>query len=158
MPILKNGKHELFAQWLAKGKSQMDAYALAGFKPHSANANRLSGYESVRARVAELKERAAARSEITTESLIAELDEVLELAKAKGQTAAAVSALKEKAILSGKRIERRENGNAGDFAALTDDELENEIRALTSGGITPVAAASGRASHKGKSSGVRKLN
>jgi phage terminase small subunit len=34
MPVLKNARHEKFAQALAKGKSATDAYNEAGFKPH----------------------------------------------------------------------------------------------------------------------------
>jgi hypothetical protein len=40
----------------------------------------------------------------------------------------AVSALKEKGILSGRRIERTEIGGPGDFDHLTDEELERDIR------------------------------
>ena len=40
-----------------------------------------------------------------------------------GQLSAAVSALKEKGVLSSHRIERKEVGPAGAFDALTDYEL-----------------------------------
>lgn len=65
MSVLKNQRHELFAQGLAKGLSQDAAYEAAGFKPSRSNASRLSTNENVIARVTELKERAAARTEIT---------------------------------------------------------------------------------------------
>lgn len=65
MSVLANQRHELFAQGLAKGLPASTAYAEAGFKPHEGNASRLSANEKVRARVTELKERAAARTEIT---------------------------------------------------------------------------------------------
>jgi hypothetical protein len=39
----------------------------------------------------------------------------------------AVAAIKEKGVLSGKRIERAEVGAAGEFDALTDDELERAL-------------------------------
>jgi hypothetical protein len=52
----------------------------------------------------------------------------LELARAQamenGHEAAAVSATKEKSILTGLRIERSEIGAPGDFDHLNDDELE----------------------------------
>jgi len=52
------------------------------------------------------------------------------LAKAmdSGQLSAAVSALKEKGVLSGKRIERAEIGGPGEFDHLSDDELLAAIR------------------------------
>lgn len=56
--MLKNGKHELFAQALAQGKTADESYAEAGFNPHRGNASRLSSNESIQARVAELRERA----------------------------------------------------------------------------------------------------
>lgn len=65
MSVLKNPRYELFAQGLAKGLSQDAAYETAGFKPSRSNASRLSAKENIIARVAELKERAAARTEIT---------------------------------------------------------------------------------------------
>ena len=63
MPALKNARHERFAQELAKGKSQAEAYTAAGFKGSDAairaNASRLIAKDSVSARVSELTERAA---------------------------------------------------------------------------------------------------
>lgn len=62
---LPNPKHEHFAQALAKGMTATDAYAEVGYKPHDSNAARLSGNDRIKARVAELLERAAVRTEIT---------------------------------------------------------------------------------------------
>jgi hypothetical protein len=44
-----------------------------------------------------------------------------------GQLSAAVTAIKEKGILSGKRIERREIGAPGEFETMTDEELEHAL-------------------------------
>jgi hypothetical protein len=44
-----------------------------------------------------------------------------------GQLSAAVAAIKEKGVLTGKRIERSEVGGPGEFDALTDDELERAL-------------------------------
>ena len=65
MSVLKNQRHELFAQALAKGETVDAAYQSAGFKANRGNASRLNADERVQARVTELKERAAARTEIT---------------------------------------------------------------------------------------------
>jgi hypothetical protein len=48
---------------------------------------------------------------------------ILEQAMRSGQLSAAVSALKEKGILSGKRIERAEVGGPGEFDHMSDEEL-----------------------------------
>lgn len=73
MPSLENPKHERFAQELAKGKTQNEAYAEAGYKPDDGNATRLTGNDRVVARVAEIQERAAIRSEITVADITARL-------------------------------------------------------------------------------------
>ena len=65
MGALVNPRHERFAQELAKGKTQAEAYAEAGYKPSESNASTLRGNQKVRARLAELQERAAVRTEIT---------------------------------------------------------------------------------------------
>ena len=52
---------------------------------------------------------------------------ILAAAMESKQHGAAVSALKEKGILSGKRVERAEIGEPGEFDRLTDDELEHLI-------------------------------
>lgn len=65
MPVLRNSKHEAFAQALAKGSTADEAYAAAGFKPNRGNATRLKLNDSIRARVAEIKSRVAEKAEWT---------------------------------------------------------------------------------------------
>lgn len=132
MPILKNSRHELFAQELAKGKSATEAMQVAGYADPR-NSTRLKKNDEIRHRVAELQERSAERAEVTVDSLIAELDRVLREAFAgdRPQLTAAVAAIKEKGILSGKRIERAEVGGPGDFERMSDDELDRFITSRT---------------------------
>jgi len=52
---------------------------------------------------------------------------ILARAMESGQLSAAVSALKEKGVLSGKRVERSEIGAPGEFDHLNDDELERAL-------------------------------
>lgn len=73
MPALSNPKHERFAQELAKGKGQAEAYAAAGYAPSEPNASRLTSNDKVRARVAEIQERGALRAEVSIASLTADL-------------------------------------------------------------------------------------
>jgi phage terminase small subunit len=70
---LKNARHERFAQELAKGKSQVDAYEAAGYQPDRGAAARLSANVSVQGRVAELQERAAEKAVVTQERVLKEL-------------------------------------------------------------------------------------
>ena len=127
MPVLSNPKHERFAQELAKGKSANEAYVLAGYSENDGNAIRLKGNERIAARLSELLERSARKTEITVESLKDMLIEDRQLARELGQTAAAVSAVDKLGKLYGHMIERKEIGKPGDFSRMTEDELEEFI-------------------------------
>lgn len=73
MTILKNPKHEAFAQGLALGKTADDAYASAGFKPNRGNATRLKANESITARIEEILSRGAERAEVSVARIVEEL-------------------------------------------------------------------------------------
>lgn len=131
MPVLKNARHETFAQGLAKGKSASEAYALAGFKPNQPNASRLISKDMVRARVAELQSKVAEKVAVTVDSLAVELEEARAIAIKEKQPSAAVSATMGKAKLFGLGSENRKVSGtiqvvtitAKQLDALTDDEL-----------------------------------
>lgn len=76
MGVLKNAKHERFAQLLAKGKSATEAYALAGYEPNEGNAGRLNRNEQVQARVQELLAAGAEKAGVTVERVMAELAKI----------------------------------------------------------------------------------
>jgi hypothetical protein len=122
MPVLKNPRHELFAQNLASGLTIVDAHEGAGFVRNDSNASRMARRDDVVARVTELKGLSATRTalklEITTESLIAEAEEIKQLALSEGDYGAANTALREKAVLSGKWIEKTEVGSPNEFALI----------------------------------------
>lgn len=74
MPVLKNSRHEKFAQNVAaKGMSASEAYRKAGYKADTGAAARLSANVSVAARIQELKERHADRAEISAERVLREI-------------------------------------------------------------------------------------
>ena len=127
MPKLANDRQELFCQALAEGKTADEAYVFAGYKENRHNASRLKTKETIRSRVSEIQGRSAARVEVSVQSLMEEAEEARTEAMKLGQIAAAVAAIKEKGILSGKRIERGELGKPGDYDRLTDDELNDRI-------------------------------
>lgn len=110
MPALKNPKHERFAQELAKGKSQIEAYEAAGYRPNPSAASRLSDDVNICERVAEITERGAIRAEITVASLLEELEEarMAALGAETPQSSAAVSASMSKAKLLGLVVDKAE--------------------------------------------------
>lgn len=127
MPVLENAKWERFAQELAKGKSQAEAYELAGYKPDSGAASRLSGNVSIQARLAEIMERGAIRAELSvasvTESLLRIAEKAEKLCEASGYNVAK-SAWMDAAKLHGLIVDKKEVGKPGDFTRMDERELD----------------------------------
>ena len=71
MPALANPRHELFAQAVASGKSASEAYRQSGATGKNADvhAARLMVNDSIRKRVAELKEAQSKKCEMTRDQL-----------------------------------------------------------------------------------------
>jgi phage terminase small subunit len=128
--MLTNPRREAFARELAKGKTQVEAYASAGYKSNDGHAARLAGNGRIKARVAELQGKAAERAVVTIETIAAQLDEDRRLAHERGQAGAAVSASMAKAKLYGLVVEKRDVDIAHHIGELSDEELEAEIAAL----------------------------
>jgi phage terminase small subunit len=63
MPVLRNAKHEKFAQAIANGKTADEAYVAAGYTFNRGNAARLKANESIRKRSEEIKGRVAEKAE-----------------------------------------------------------------------------------------------
>src|SRR6202521_5043671 len=72
MPVLRNGRHENFAQQIAGGKSTTDAYLLAGYKSSRLKARqhgyRLKTREDISARIQELVDKPQSR--IATQQIV----------------------------------------------------------------------------------------
>lgn len=116
MAALKNTRHERFAQELAKGKSQAEAYEVAGYKASRSAAARLAADVNICERVASLQKGAAERTEITVASIT---DRLLAIA-AKGESSndapklsVARAALMDAAKLNGLVIDKAESTAAG---------------------------------------------
>lgn len=135
---LDNARHERFCQERAKGKTVDEAYVLAGFKPSRSNAHRLSTKEDVRARVAELQERAAHRTEITAaqiaERLLRIADKGEELKHAPGLSVSR-AALMDVAKLNGHITDKSE-------LRIADDQMEALVLAM-GGDVEKLAALKG---------------
>lgn len=143
MPALANPKHERFAQELAKGKSQADAYAEAGYKPSEPNASRLTRNDKVAARVAELQERGAIRAEVTVATIIAELEEAREVAKQGLQPGPMVAASMGKAKVAGLLIERTELTGKDGGPIQTEETSPRDKLADRVAGVAAARAAGG---------------
>lgn len=140
MPALTNTRHELFAQGLAKGKTQEQAYIDAGYEPDAArfNASRLITNDNVAARVTELQERGAIRVELTLADIIKEIEEarVAALGAETVQASAAVSASKAKAELLGLGAPKKiALGGSDDMPSLrvARELTEDDLLAIASG-------------------------
>lgn len=127
MAELKNPRHESFAQEYAVSGNATGAYREAygkDTKGTGQGGSRLLRKPDVSARVDEIRREIAQRHEISVDSLVAELDEMIELCKAdpKGY-AAAVNAIVSKAKISGNWIDRVRVSTE----ALSDEELVKAI-------------------------------
>ncbi len=128
MPMLKNSRHELFAQALAAGKPADEAYQEAGFSANRGNASRLRTNENVVARIAELQGRVAEGLVITKQWILERLVENMNRAMQTDQGAVANRALELLGKEHGMFIDRKEVGAPGEFERLADDELFDAIR------------------------------
>lgn len=79
MPVLKNARHERFAQALAKGKTAEKAYEGAGYRPDRGAASRLSAKVNIRDRLAEIMGRAAEKVALDKSWVLDSLRQVRDL-------------------------------------------------------------------------------
>jgi hypothetical protein len=126
MGPLRNTKHERFAQELAEGKSMIEAYKAASYKPNRSHASRLVAKGNIKGRVAELQDAAAAKVELTLESLIEEAAGIQDKATKAGQYSAAIAALIAKSKLAGRWIDRAEQRNTNVVYAVSDKPMSDE--------------------------------
>jgi len=150
MPALPNPRHELFAQAIAKGASQREAYKAAGYGVKSdaaadASASRLLSGGKVQARISELQSRAAEKAMLTKAWVIERLLENVERAMEAIPVLDAAGNPTGKYVYNGNVanralellgkemnmfIERKEIGRPGSFDMLDDEELDSMIEAL----------------------------
>lgn len=122
-------QREAFAQAVASGMNQSDAYRTAyrvkhATKPETVNqaASRLMADSKVAARVAELRAPVAKAAQMTLESHLQRLRELSEKAEESGQMSAAITAEVARGKASGLYVERTEltgKDGAGLFTGIT---------------------------------------
>lgn len=156
MPILNNPRYEIFAQEIAKGHSCDKAYITAGYRPSRANAHTLRNKKDVLERINELLARresmyaestvkAVEEAALTKAWVISHLREnalkalgkiPVRVSKSEGSPAieefdwhptAANRALELLGRELNMFIERHEVGDPGEFARMTDDELNSTL-------------------------------
>jgi hypothetical protein len=135
MSILKNSRHERFVQLLAGGLPATDAHEQAGYKRNFGNASTLSKARDIQARLNEIKNAGAERAAVTVESLIAECDEARRIAIEDRNPQAMIAATREKGVLSGKRIERSERGEPGEFDWIERASDQQLVEFIESGTV-----------------------
>lgn len=126
MPALSNARYEKFAQELAAGKSQTEAYEAAGYKPDRGNATKLAARPEIQARVQQITAKSAVRAEVTLAGLIEEAAAIQKAATEAKQLSAAVGALTAKAKLAGLWIERGEHNNTSVHYGISDRPLTED--------------------------------
>jgi hypothetical protein len=147
MAILPNPRHEKFAELLAQGKTAREAYVLCGYHDNRHNAARLKSSETVRRRVLELSEAAAAAHEITIAGVLKELDDAITLAKERGMPNALINAAQLRSRLGGLLIDKAEiqvsNGgnefpDCREFSEVSRTLANNQLSDLTNSRWLPI--------------------
>jgi phage terminase small subunit len=130
-------KREAFAQAVASGMSQADAYRAAfsvkpTTKPETVqqSASRLMADPIVSARVAEIRKPIVKRAQITLESHLADLQMLRDRALEAEQYSAAISAEVSRGKASGLYTDKVEHSGSIKFEDMTDEDLDRRIAAL----------------------------
>lgn len=134
MSALNNTRHERFAQEIAKGASNRDAYAAAGYSTKNeaatdASASRLLSDAKVQARVAEIQERAAIRTEVTVASITERLLAIATKGETKDEAsmlAVARAALMDAAKLNGLVVDKIKAETTNRTALISDRPLSED--------------------------------
>jgi hypothetical protein len=145
MPVLKNHKHERFAQELAKGKTADEAYELAGFKANRGNASTLKAKQNISDRVEELLARGAARAEMTVATILDELEEARGLAREIQQPAPMVAASMGKAKVAGLLVEKAQVSGPNGGPIQTEDIAFTELARRIAFALTSAVGGKGEA-------------
>lgn len=145
MAVLKNSRHEKFAQLLAEGKSATDAYAEAGYKGDRTAASRLSSNVNIGQRVDEIKSRVAEKAEWSAAERLSALKSIYDKVEA-DDPRVAISAIAEANKMQGsyapsKHQHSGPNGGPVQIAditrlkGMTAEELKILERALVQIGL-----------------------
>jgi phage terminase small subunit len=154
MPALAKVRYEVFAQEIAKGRSAADAYVVAGYRPSAQNAGNLRNKKEILLRVKELmEEREHIHAQSTADAIqSASLTKAWVITHLMENALTCLGKQSVKVMVDGASIEtydrnpgaanralellgrelnmfieRHEVGGAGEFARMTDAELEKDL-------------------------------
>lgn len=128
MPVLKNARHETFAQGLAKGLTSDEAYAAAGFTPNRGNATRMKANESIQKRVAEITSKAAEKAEWSAADRLLSLKAIHDACTTDDRRTA-IAAIAEANKMQGSYAPTKtENGEPGDWKQAEDKTWRQVMR------------------------------
>ena len=110
MPALENVRHERFAQELAQGKSQTEAYLAAGYSANEEAArraaSRLLTNVDITNRVIELQKAAAVKSGVTLQWLLEQCQEIVREARENADFSAASMTVERAAKIAGLWVDQ----------------------------------------------------
>jgi hypothetical protein len=137
--VLRNPRHERYAQGLAAGQSKQEAYKLAGYEGRSSA--QLDRQPHIHNRVRELLDSRSRRAELSRKDILDRIYQDWELARKLGQVASALKA----GELMGRElhkmfVERKEIGGPGDF----DNKSEAELRQIINDGLKDLGWEEGK--------------
>jgi len=128
MPTLKNTRHEMFAQALARGATATDAYSQAGYKGDRTAASRLSTNVNITRRVDEIKNRVAEKAEWSAADRLLSLKAIHD-ASTKDDRRTAIAAIAEANKMQGSYAPTKtENGEPGDWKQAEDKTWRQVMR------------------------------
>ena len=153
MPVLKNQRHEAFAQAIAKGESATEAYLSAGYKVDNkvaqVSGSRLMAIAIINNRILQLKHGAAEKVELTKAWVLSRLMDNVDTSLGRkpfkktitnketgGRETVEIferdtTAANQGLSLLGKElamfIERKEIGGVGEFAKMSDEEIDAQL-------------------------------
>jgi len=144
MPVLKNARHEQFAQALAKGMTAEQAYTEAGFKANRHNAAALARKQHISTRVEDIRIRVSDKAEWTAADRLAALKRIHSAAEGTDPRTA-ISAIAEANKMQGAYppAKHQLSGTVGtfDLTKVTDADLA-KLEAI----LGPIADAGGNQS------------
>jgi phage terminase small subunit len=139
MAALRNAKHERFAQELAKGRTQEEAYREAGYRGDRTTASRLATKDNIQARVLEISEHVALRVEVSLASITDDLARIAATAEAMKDSAGLSVARAAKMdiaklhglVIDKARVESHNRTALISDKPMTEDEWEAQVASFT---------------------------
>lgn len=120
--ILRNAKHEAFAQALARGETADAAYVSAGYKENRGNAIRLKTNERVAARVEEIVAAVSEKAEWTAADRLEALKRI-STASERGDPRVAVSAIAEANKMQGSHAPTKQEHSGPNGGPIQTEEV-----------------------------------